>query len=91
MVTKFAFTKAMIRRLVLCALLGALAAGVQTNVAADGGGTCPLDGKNCTDSCTWYSSGCECNQVDCNNGTCIYSGCSTYCCQETCNGGTCGI
>lgn len=79
-------SRKMTERLVLCSLLGVLAAGLQTEVEA----TCPLDGKNCTDPCNLISSGCECNQVDCEAGTCIYSGCSTYCCQETCNGGPCG-
>jgi len=81
--------KVVIERLFLCALLGVLAAGLPMPVGAEDG-SCPLDGRNCTDTCSLISSGCECNQVDCQAGTCIYSGCSTYCCQETCNGGPCG-
>lgn len=76
---------------VLCALLGALTAGLQAQLNAGDGGVCPLDGMNCTDNCTWYSSGCECDKVDCVDGSCIYSGCSTSCCQEECLGGGCEI
>lgn len=77
------------RKLVLCALLGVLAAGLQSELKAESGGGCPTS-DSCTAACptgrgcTWV----ECLDCGALGYRCVYSGC--HCGGSDCLGINCG-
>jgi hypothetical protein len=72
--------------LLSAALVGGLAAGVQTTLVADEEG-CPVSAGACTRSC--MLGGCGCQEVGCIEGKCEYTNCCGGC--SSCTGQDCEI